>query len=114
MTFDTAAVKAWLKITRADDDALFGVIVAAVVSLVDGLPDIDREASDPLTPDVPGAWTDSTVLGALMLAARLYTRRNSPNGVEAFTDGGATYVARYDPDVARLLHVDGFAKPRVG
>lgn len=48
-------------------------------------------------------------LGAIMLAGRLYTRRNSPNGVATFTDMGASYVARYDPDVERLLRIGKYA-----
>lgn len=50
-------------------------------------------------------------LGAVMLAARLYARRNSPGGVVALGELGATYVARADPDVVRLL---GLGAPRVG
>jgi len=59
-------------------------------------------------------WDADTRLGALMLAARLFRRRNSPNGVEAMTDAGASYVSRYDSDIARLLRIDGFDTPKVG
>ena len=48
-----------------------------------------------------------------MLAARLFRRRNSPGGVEAFTDG-AVYVARTDPDVAALLSIGPYKPPQVG
>ena len=53
-------------------------------------------------------------LAATMLAARLYRRRNSPDGVQAMTDAGAWYVARTDPDVARLLRIDQYISPQVG
>lgn len=102
-TFNREAVKAWLTITRADDDAVIDVIVTAVTSLVESLPAVPRTGDD--------LWASQTHLGALMLAARLYRRRNSPNGVEAFTDAGATYVRRNDPDIARLLKLDA---PAVG
>lgn len=105
-TFDRAAIKAWLKVDRADDDGIFDTIAVAVTSLVESLPDVRRQAD--LT------WAAATHTAALMLAARLYRRRNSPSGVEAFTDQGAAYVSRYDPDIARLLRVDGYAPPRVG
>lgn len=51
------------------------------------------------------------VLGAVMLAARLYARRNSPLGVQAFGDLGTAYVRSHDPDVSRML---GLGAPKVG
>jgi hypothetical protein len=59
-------------------------------------------------------WPADVMLGAKLLAARLIRRRNSPNGVEALTDAGVTYVARYDSDISRLLHLDAAQKPAVG
>lgn len=106
VTFTRDAVKAWLNITRADDDAQIDVIVTAVTSWVESLPDVPRTAG--------GTWAQQAHLAALMMAGRLYRRRNSPNGVEAFTDAGAAYVARYDPDVARMLRIDGWTRPAVG
>lgn len=50
-------------------------------------------------------------LGAIMLAARLVRRRNSPEGVAALTETGPYYVARTDPDVSMLLGLD---RPQVG
>lgn len=49
--------------------------------------------------------------GTVKLAARLYRRRNTPSGIEAFGDAGAAYVARGDPEVRMLLRL---ATPRVG
>lgn len=60
------------------------------------------------------AWPDDIELGTVMLAARLYRRRNSPDGVQAMTDAGAAYVARSDPDIAMLLQVGAYARPAVG
>lgn len=50
-------------------------------------------------------------LGAVMLTARVYRRRNSPNGIESLTEMGTSYVSRYDSDIARLLGIDAFRKP---
>jgi hypothetical protein len=105
-TFTRDALKVWVGITRADDDAELDVIVTAVTSWIESLADVPRTA-DLL-------WAQQTHLAALMMGSRLYRRRNSPNGVEAFTGDGVTYVARYDPDIARLLRLDGFTKPKVG
>lgn len=60
------------------------------------------------------AWPGDVELGTVMLAARLYRRRNSPDGVQAMTDAGAAYVARNDPDIAMLLQVGAYARPAVG
>lgn len=66
-------------------------------------------------PDTPDEWPDRVALGAVMLAARLVRRRNSPQGVAAFTtEGGAAYVSRTDPDVAQLLRIGQHAAPQVG
>jgi hypothetical protein len=54
-------------------------------------------------------WPDDVTAGAVLLGARLYVRRNSPNGIVTFQEMGATYVSRYDSDIARLLRIDKFA-----
>ncbi len=88
----------WSKLPGGTDTALLAC-AEAVTALVGGLDHVgDR-------------WDESTRLGAVMLTARLYRRRNSPNGVESLTEMGASYVSRYDSDIARLLLVDSFAKP---
>lgn len=80
-------------------------IAQAVTYYVNGLPAIDKES---------GSWAATTRTGAVMLGARLYKRRNSPNGIESFAEVGNTYVSRYDSDIARLLNLEAFSKPRVG
>lgn len=59
-------------------------------------------------------WPANIVKGANMLAGRLYRRRNSPNGVEAFGDLGPVYVQRRDPDIAMLLNIGSHAFPGIG
>lgn len=102
MGYTTAAeVAAWLKLDNADDPNLVSAVAAANAVAT-------RYLGDSAGQDEAGR------AGAMMLAARLYRRRNSPDGVQAITDSGAAYVARTDPDVARLLRIDQYAVPKVG
>ena len=59
-------------------------------------------------------WPGGVEYGAIMLAARLHRRRNSPNGVESFSDMGTSYVSRYDSDLDRQLRINAWTPPRVG
>lgn len=58
--------------------------------------------------------TPTQQIGGLMLAARLYRRRNSPAGVEVLGDLGATYVSKYDSDLAMMIGLGHYTPPRVG
>lgn len=60
------------------------------------------------------SWPAGVKLGAVMLAARLHRRRNSVNGVESFSEMGASYVSRYDTDLDRQLRINSWTPPRVG
>lgn len=83
------------------------MIVAAVNEFVAGLRIVQHlEAGT--------QWPASVKLGAVMLAARLAKRRNSPNGIEAATDMNVTYTARYDSDISRLLGLDKHSGLAVG
>lgn len=57
-------------------------------------------------------FVGQTKAGALMLAMRIYERRDSRSGVLTIGDS-ASYIARFDPDIARLLKIDAFQKPKV-
>lgn len=59
-------------------------------------------------------WPAGVKLGALLLAARLDRRRNSPNGVENFNELGTTYVSRFDADLERQLRIGRWTMPQVG
>ena len=50
------------------------------------------------------------VQAVLLMAARLYKRRQSPEGVAGWDDMGAVRVLSRDPDVERLIeqHVDAY------
>lgn len=73
--------------------------------------------------DLVGEWAgiteaaeagDRIKFGALMLAARVFRRRNSPAGVEALGEMGPVYVSRNDPDLAMMLGLGNYRRPVVG
>ena len=55
---------------------------------------------------------DDARLAALLMAARWYSRRNSPDGLVGFGDSGGTSIRNLDPDVRDLLKP--FMSRRVG
>lgn len=108
-----ATVKAELNYTTVDAarDARLQTRVDAVNAWVRLLP----VASDALTYGAPPpVWPPYVILGGTMLTTRLWRRKDSPSGVETFTDQGAVYVSRNDPDVAQLLRLGSFTRPVVG
>lgn len=104
------AVKAHLKITDAADDTAIDSAVAAVNVFVRRTEKARKIGVVTPEPD-PNDWPADLTQGATMLAARLFKRRNSPNGVEAFAVAGPVYVRRNDPDIGMLLDLDA---PMVG
>lgn len=100
-------VKARAKITDDLDDADIAVLVAAINRKVRRWP-VSRLAVD------QEAWPEDVALGADMLGARLWRRRDTPSGVELFGADAIAYVQRLDPDVAMLLELGDWSKPRVG
>lgn len=101
------AVAAWLQREHGDTSTLEALepTVAAVNAVV-------RRWLDP-GPD--GTWRPDHVQGAVMLAARLWRRRKSVEGVMSqFTAEGPVYVSRTDPDVSMLLQLGAWAPPVVG
>lgn len=98
------AVAKYLKLTNAALTELEDVTNAVIALIVSykGIP-------------APGTqWGDDIKLGATMLAARIYRRRNSPAGVESLGELGPVYVSRNDPDLAQLLKLGRYATPQVG
>ena len=79
-----------LSLTEADR-ALLDRVVAAVSA------HIGRTYTAPI--DTAADWEQAH----LMQCARLWTRRNTPNGIGGFGEFGAVRVTRLDPDVAELL-----------
>ena len=79
--------------TSPEDEALLGRVVGAVIAHIahtHELPADVEQADD---------WDQAHI----MQAARLWDRRNTPNGIGGFGDFGAVRISRLDPDVAELL-----------
>ena len=116
---DVADVKEQLRLAGADtaDDALVTRCAAAVEPQVQrARPDLYPVAAPLVTPmvsTVPYTPDAEVYQAAVMLAARLVRRRNSPGGVESFGES-VLFVSRYDPDIARALRTGLWAMPGVG
>lgn len=95
------AVKSRLEITDDDENSAIDDVVDAVNEIVRGLPIV--QAVD--------AWPQRVVLGANMLAVRVYERSGTPDGTAQLTTAGPVYIERYDPDLAQLLRIGAYAKP---
>ena len=104
----TAEVMKWggLQSLDTEETAALALVVDAVNVYVEALPSIDRDLA-------LDQWAGTTRLGAIMLAARIYRRKNSPGGIESVGDT-MTFVSRYDSDISRLLNIDSFRKPSIG
>lgn len=107
-----ALVKAHLGITDEADDLSITEIVDAVNAEVREF----RVAQPADQETAPADWTSwpQIITGATMLAARIWRRRHTPDGVAGFADNAPVYVQRNDPDVALLLQLGDYAKPAVG
>lgn len=103
-------VKDHLRITGSADDTVLDGVVGAVNAIVRSWPVAQPFDTDP----APAGWSDNVVYGSTLLAARLFRRRNTPDGVAAFSDSGPVYLSRNDPDVALLLEVGNNKMPAVG
>lgn len=109
MTEYTTADAVASHIRLAAADALCAEVAAAVNSYLDGRDDlVDVDTTTGTATPKPAA-----MLGATMLAAKLHRRRNSPGGTESVDGTVASYVARYDPDISRLLRIDYHSAPGI-
>lgn len=110
-------VRAWLRVPatdHADDDLIIGCALAVEPQVQRARPDRYAPVDPPTDPPTRTYVPDAEVYqAAVMLAARLFRRRNSPGGVETFADSIA-YVARYDPDIQRALRIGAYTWPGVG
>jgi len=97
-------VRTWLKLEAgSSDDAVIDQAVAATNAWVSTVPYVANPHPDQAPPGEDG-WPADVKLAAVMLAARWYRRRNTPSGVESFTDN-VVYLPRRDGDVDLLLHL---------
>lgn len=108
-----ADLKSQLSITDDTDDRFIDRVALAVNRKVRRYP-ISAYASQPDVEPADRVWPGDIAEGAMMLAVRLYRRRNSPAGIETFGAEGAVYVQRHDPDIAMLLDLGTYTGPMVG
>ena len=110
-----ADVKDWLRLgaDSTDDDILNQAAAMAEPYVQRCRPEwLGIDATDPDNPVrvyLPDAETYGT---AVMLAGRVYRRRNSPAGIESFGET-VSFVARYDPEIERGLMTGSYARPVV-
>lgn len=101
MAVTVASVSTWGKFTAAsgtDDYELLELVIAAVTEHVE----THYEVADPLS--------DAQELAVILQCARMWKRRDTPEGIIAFDELGAVRISRLDPDVDMLLRPKwGFA-----
>ena len=115
LTWPLAAgdVRGWLRLVggEADDDLLERCAASASIFVQRARPDAFLSVVEGEPPVfVPD---DEIYTAGLALAARLYRRRLSPEGMQQFGDQ-VMYSARFDPDVERGLRQGRWAMPGVG
>lgn len=91
-------------IPQVDADLLADVCAAAEPTVARYRPDVGTD---------PDAIPVDVHQGAVMLAARLYRRRNSPAGIETMGES-VNYVASFDPDLDQFLRRGRYRIPGVG
>lgn len=96
--------KAWARIApedTSDDPAIQAATDAAAEAIELRAPaafPTDPETGDPLAP-VPAM----VIQAGLLLANRLMSRRNSPDGVVGVSDMGTATVLSYDADISKMI-----------
>lgn len=103
-------VSDWLKQPPDEDAALIAQCAAAVEPFVQQCrPDqmVGVGAAAEYTPD------KEVYSAAVMMAARLYRRRNSPGGLVQMGDILSS-VPRWDPEIERALRIGLWQQPRIG
>jgi hypothetical protein len=111
---DPADVRKWLRDNAqppANDDLELDRVCSQTETHV------ERVRTDAWTvdgADEPVYSPDAEVYqGAIMYAARLLRRRNTPSGVE-FGDTGAVFSPKFDPQIDQALHTGAYTPPRTG
>jgi hypothetical protein len=100
MPTSVEAVQVFLGLTPARP-----VDLAALTAAVDAA---NAAAVGYLSVDPAGPWTADQDQGATILAARLYGRRGSVQGIAAFQDVGVSLLPRMDPDVQVLWKLGNY------
>jgi hypothetical protein len=85
-----------IPLTQTQADPQLGWLITVATAWVD-----ERVYPDP--DQIPGVRHAPVVEAILILASRLYARRNTPEGVAGWPELGVTRVVAEDPDLAVLL-----------
>ena len=105
---DPAKVSGWLQQPPAEDAELIAECAGSVAPFVEGCrPEFWVGTPPVYTPDT------EVHTAAVMMAARLYRRRNSPGGLVQMGDILST-VPRWDPEIERALRIGAWQRPQVG
>lgn len=98
-------VQTWMEAEEATDPAMDQVVegVVAYVPTIPGLASYWVGETPVFTP------SDDVILGAVMLAARWYSRRGSTLGTTGYPEFGSGLIMRHDPDIGRMLRLGSFA-----
>lgn len=100
---DAAALQQWMGVKDPQPDVMARMIES--VAAARGM--IETRCT------VPATYPDAMRTAVLITAHRLYTRKDSPDGVASFGELGAVNVSTFDGDVEKLispyLSMDGFA-----
>ncbi len=107
-------VRAHLSIEDSLDDDSLSMVINAVNAEVTTWPVVVDHLTIPDPVPEDWEWPHPLQLGATLLAARLYRRRNSPEGIAGMGVDGAVYVQRNDPDISMLLKIGNSRRPAVG
>lgn len=113
-----ARVRHWLGIATTDtlNDSELELAINAVNEMIIGWPCAEAFLAGlpPVDEREDIAWPWRLATGATMLAAKIFSRRNSTEGVATFGVEGVAYVIRNDPDIAVLLNLGQARIPKVG
>lgn len=111
-----ARLRKQVGVTDDTDDLQLEAAINSVNALIVGWPCAEAflDALPPVGERGGIEWPWRLVQGGVLLAARIFSRRNSTEGVATFGVEGVAYVIRNDPDVAMMLNLGQNRIPKVG
>ena len=96
---DITEATAAIGTTNASDAGEIQRCLDAAIAYLTYRCEIVNDTEEPPAPIV----TDDVRRACVMLTARLFSRRNSPEGAAGFGDFGVVRVTRIDPDIEAML-----------
>lgn len=105
--FPSSELLAYLKVDAGSENGTTVELCRVAAAAVVARQRPDLKLDDPLVVEAPAGVKH----GAVLLAARLYARKGTPEGIATFGELGASSILRTDPDIGMLLGVGRFARP---